>query len=159
MKTLRRIDIRERLYFITACTLKRGEYLLAEPEIFWECWPLPKPEAWVIIRDHFHLIVSSGEKGISKLIHDFKIRYSIRYRFRFGKGRIWQNRFWDHIIRDQDDLNRHIDYIHYNPVKHGLVGDPFLYEYSSIHEFHKQGYYEREWGRKPIEYDPANFGE
>jgi putative transposase len=159
MKTLRRIDIRECLYFITVCTLKKGEYLLLEPGIFWESWPLPKPEAWVILPDHFHLIVSSGENGISDLMHDFKIKYSIRYRFRYRTGRIWQHRFWDHIIRDQDDLNRHIDYIHYNPVKHGLIDSPFLYEHSSIHEYHRQGYYERDWGSRPIEYNPVDFGE
>jgi putative transposase len=39
----------------------------------------------------------------------------------FLGGRMWQNRFWDHIIGDQEDLNRHIDYVHFNPVKHGYV--------------------------------------
>jgi putative transposase len=159
MKTLRRVDIRECLYFITACTLKRKAFLLREPDIFWESWSLPKPEAWVILPDHFHLIVSSGKEGISSLMHRFKIKYSIRCRYRFGTGQIWQHRFWDRVIRDQNDFNKHIDYIHINPVKHGLVDDPFLYNYSSLHEYHEKGYYELGWGKKPVESNPVEFGE
>jgi len=56
----------------------------------------------------------------------------------------WQNRFWDHIIRNQDDINKHIDYIHYNPVKHGLTARPFSWEHSSIHEY--KDYYGADWG-------------
>ncbi|MBI3872948.1 MAG: hypothetical protein HY304_07740 [candidate division Zixibacteria bacterium] len=46
---------------------------------------------------------------------------------------IWQRRFWEHLIRDQDDLNRHINYIHYNPVKHGLVSEAVDWPYSTVH--------------------------
>ena len=43
----------------------------------------------------------------------------------------WQDRFWDHVIRDDRDLGRHIDYIHYNPVKHGLAGSPAGWRFST----------------------------
>lgn len=50
------------------------------------------------------------------------------------------------MIRNDEDLNRHLDYIHYNPVKHGLVKDPFLYRHSSIEELKKRGLYSNGWG-------------
>ena len=94
------------------------------------------------------------------MIHDFKISFAKRFHAKYGgKGKLWQGRFWDHIIRDQDDMNRHIDYIHYNPVKHSLVSDPFLYEYSSLIRYFNKGYYEREWGvTKIIKFD-SSYGE
>jgi putative transposase len=73
-----------------------------------------------------------------------------RKRANLRSARVWQNRFWDHIIRDMDDRNRHLDYIHYNPVKHGHVSSPFEWEYSSIHDFRKQGFYASDWGVLPI---------
>ncbi len=57
---------------------------------------------------------------------------------------IWQRRFYEHTIRDEDDLNRHIDYIHYNPFKHlGVV--PKDWEFSTFAQFVKEGYYEPNW--------------
>jgi len=61
-------------------------------------------------------------------------------------GKVWQYRFWDHIVRDEDDLRRHLDYIHYNPVKHGMVTDPFAYYLSSAVVYLNRGQYERNWG-------------
>jgi putative transposase len=55
---------------------------------------------------------------------------------RCGTGRIWQHRFWEHVIRGEKDLERHLNYIHFNPVKHGIVSDPFHYKYSSIVKFY-----------------------
>ena len=67
-------------------------------------------------------------------------------RQRTGEAAIWQRRFWEHLIRDEDDLSRHIDYIHYNPVKHGLVRKAADWEWSSFHRYVRVGTYEREWG-------------
>jgi len=89
-----------------------------------------------------------GGESISRILHRFKITYSRRFREIHGPGRVWQNRFWDHVIRDQRDMNRHLDYIHYNPVHHGVVNDPFAYDLSSLRDWHKEGYYERDWGTK-----------
>ena len=92
---------------------------------------------------------------------EFKLKFSGLYRSRhhLNSGRIWQYRFWDHIIRNQDDMNRHIDYIHYNPVKHGLTDDPSKYEHSSISKFRKSGYYENDWGVQHMIDLKGEFGE
>ena len=67
-------------------------------------------------------------------------------RQRTGEAAIWQRRFWEHLIRDEEDLSRHIEYIHYNPVKHGLVSKVADWEWSSFHRYVRLGHYEREWG-------------
>jgi putative transposase len=66
-------------------------------------------------------------------------------RDRRGEYDLWQRRYWEHLIRDDDDLARHVDYIHYNPVKHGLVADLFCWRCSSIHAFARRGIVRREW--------------
>lgn len=69
--------------------------------------------------------------------------------------KLWQDRYWDHIIRDQEDLNKHIDYIHYNPVKHGYSNSPFDWDLSSIKEFD----YQEDWGVNKDIYFEEDFGE
>lgn len=61
---------------------------------------------------------------------------------------IWQRRFWEHQIRDDEDRMRHTDYIHYNPVKHGLATSPLAWRFSSFHRYVKSGVYPLEWGAK-----------
>lgn len=58
---------------------------------------------------------------------------------------IWQRRFWEHRIRDADDLARHVDYIHYNPVRHGLVKRVGDWPYSSFHRYVEQGILPADW--------------
>ena len=117
--------------------------------------------AWVVLPDHFHVIIDPLEENLSDMMKIFKLKISARYRIRnkSTSGRIWQYRFWDHIIRDQNDLNKHIDYIHYNPVKHNLVQNPFEWKYSSIHEFKIEGYYSDDWGVKDRLTFKGEFGE
>ena len=117
-----------------------------------------KPKAWVILPDHFHIIINSQHIGISKLLHSFKRTYTWNYNLNITSGRVWQNRFWDHLIRDELDLKHHLDYIHYNPVKHQFVDDPFKYRYSSIHDFQKKGIYQSDWGNG-LEFENELFGE
>lgn len=59
---------------------------------------------------------------------------------------VWQRRFWEHTIRDEEDLQRHLDYIHFNPVKHGLVTCPHLWQFSSFQKWVAQGLYAENWG-------------
>lgn len=146
MKSLRRFYLKNRKYFITIVTYNRQSILLHDTSLFWKCWPIAMPEAWCILPNHCHLLIDIGSEDISKVIHGFKIKYSRLYRSRERAGRVWQNRFWDHIIRDDGDWRRHIDYIHYNAVKHGLVDDPFEYEHSSLKEYYNNCLYERNWG-------------
>jgi putative transposase len=58
---------------------------------------------------------------------------------------VWQKRFWEHTIRDEDDFINHINYIHYNPVKHNLAKCPHAWPYSTFHQWVKDGYYKKEW--------------
>jgi putative transposase len=67
-------------------------------------------------------------------------------RLKRGEAAIWQRRFWEHTIRDEADLRRHRDYIHFNPVKHGLVRRVCDWRWSSFHRYVKLGWYPNDWG-------------
>jgi len=69
---------------------------------------------------------------------------------------VWQRRFWEHQIRNDEDLIRHADYIHYNPVKHSLVGSPHAWKHSSLHRCVRDGLYHPDWGvNEPVTFDGA----
>jgi putative transposase len=59
---------------------------------------------------------------------------------------VWQRRFWEHLIRDEADYLRHVEYIHYNPVKHGLAACPHAWAYSTFSQWCADGHYELDWG-------------
>lgn len=59
---------------------------------------------------------------------------------------LWQRRFWEHQIRDEYDFARHVDYLHWNPVKHGLVARACEWPYSTFHRFVRDGVYPSDWG-------------
>ena len=63
-----------------------------------------------------------------------------------GEAAIWQRRYWEHCIRDEQDYIRHLDYIHYNPVKHNLVKNVSEWKWSSFHKYKAKGYYPEGWG-------------
>ena len=63
-----------------------------------------------------------------------------------GETTLWQRRFWEHTIRDLADYSAHVEYIHYNPVKHGLVENAGDWQWSSFHRFVALGYYPAGWG-------------
>ena len=67
---------------------------------------------------------------------------------RFGKGEqvVWQRRFWEHQIRNEADFIRHVEYIHYNPVRHRLVKAPKDWSYSSFHRYVRDRVYVEDWG-------------
>jgi putative transposase len=71
---------------------------------------------------------------------------------------IWQRRYWEHTLRDEADFERHVDYIHYNPVKHGHVGQVRDWRYSSFHRFVRLGIYPSDWGGN-LETGGKGFGE
>jgi putative transposase len=117
--------------------------------------------AWAILPEHFHLIFEPLHIGLSRSMQRLKSSFSahLRKQLEIKSGRIWQLRFWDHVIRDEDDLNRHIDYVHYNPVKHGVAQVPLDYPFTSLQEFMDRGLYERNWGEtKFLEFD-GEYGE
>jgi len=109
-------------------------------------------DAIAVMPDHLHCLWS-----LPKNDHDFSKRWMLIKSF-FSVGipaasnarrekAVWQPRFWEHLIRDDEDWRRHMDYIHYNPVKHGYVKQPAAWEYSSFRKAVEQGLYEKDWGR------------
>lgn len=72
-----------------------------------------------------------------------------RSRHQKGERGIWQRRFWEHQIRDEGDLRRHVGYIHINPVKHGCVKRAADWPYSSIHQYIRSGELAEDWAAEP----------
>jgi putative transposase len=77
---------------------------------------------------------------------------------RKGEYNLWQRRFWEHTIRDDGDLCRHVDYIHFNPVRHGLVGRVKDWPYSSFAHYVRRRMLPMDWGGNSS-FDAGNFGE
>jgi len=101
------------------------------PEHMHAVWTLPPDDddfstRWMLIKTGFSRSIQSGES----------INAS---RLRKGERGIWQRRFWEHQIRDENDLARHIDYVHINPVKHGHAVKANDWPYSSIHRYIRSG--------------------
>lgn len=71
---------------------------------------------------------------------------------------IWQRRYWEHQIRDETDYQRHMDYVHYNPVKHGLVARAIDWPYSSFQRHYANGVYGENWATAD-KTENVNFGE
>lgn len=107
------------------------------PEHLHCLWQLPEGDAnyssrWRLIKSHFSRSIKKGEY-ISKSRQNKKERG------------IWQRRFWEHVIRDDEDYAHHVDYIHYNPVKHGYVNCVKEWKYSSFHRWVAKGFYPIDW--------------
>jgi len=165
MSNLRRHYQKGHSYFVTCVTIDRKPLLshhekeLREAISFVHGLYRFNLAAWVILPDHFHAIMTPTDNDLSKIVSRTKLKFSGSYRSRHSlvRGRIWQHRFWDHRIRDQEDMNRHIDYIHYNPVKHGLGSSPFEWEHSSIHTSGVD--YAPDWGATEPKWSDRDFGE
>jgi putative transposase len=116
--------------------------------------------AWVLLPDHLHTIWTVPETDAN-----FSLRWSLikqhvtrttmngtgetkmsLSRQKRREGMIWQRRSWEHLIRDDGDLERHVDYIHYNPVKHGYVSNVSEWPYSTFHRYVQRGVYPSELG-------------
>jgi len=76
-----------------------------------------------------------------------------------GERGIWQRRYWEHLLRDEEDFSRHVEYIHFNPVKHGHVPRAADWPYSSIHRYIEAGMIDRDWGNGTCENDNSGYGE
>jgi putative transposase len=109
-------------------------------------WTLPDGDAdfagrWRRIKGHF---------STNLLVADIKIK-----RYANGELALWQRRYWEHTIRDDGDFARHVDYVHFNPVKHGLVKRPCDWPHSSFHVYVRRGILPEDWAG---EMDDAAFG-
>jgi putative transposase len=81
--------------------------------------------------------------GFSKALPQVERRS--RVRVRRGERGIWQRRYWEHLIRDDADFRAHMDCVHFNPVKHGLVKRVCDWPYSTFHRWVEQGVYSPDW--------------
>ena len=105
--------------------------------------------AIVILPDHLHCIfqLPRGDSNFSSRWREIKKSVTRNLAESDDDKRlVWQNRFWEHLIRDENDWRQHLDYIHYNPVKHGLVRGPADRRWSSFHKLVENGWYEEDWG-------------
>ena len=123
--------------------------------------------AWVVLPEHMHAIwaLPPGDARYSMRWNQIKGAFSNQLpraesisASRAGRRErgIWQRRFWEHLIRNQDDLARHVDYVHYNPVKHGHVAKVSDWPFSSFHRFVRRGWLSEDWGCADFQGD---FGE
>ena len=118
--------------------------------------------AIVVLPDHLHCVwtLPQGDADFSGRWRRIKRAFSDHWvsvggleasrsesRTRRGEHGVWQRRFWEHQIRDEVDLERHLDYVHYNPVKHGLAARPADWPWSSFLMHVRLGQYPPDWGR------------
>lgn len=176
MPNYRRVFIPGGSYFFTVNLLERRAKLLTENivllrhAIFWTKRHLPfRLDALVILPDHLHAVVTlpSDDANYPSRLRHIKKRFSRGLektewlnstRQKRGERGIWQRRFWEHYIRDDDDFRNHIAYCYYNPVKHGLVQSMRDWPHSTYHRDVRCGRFEEDfrisdWVRK------GDFGE
>jgi len=155
-------------YFFTVTLRDRKSSLLIQHiELLREAVRKTKHErpfainAWVVLPEHLHAIwtLPSGDADYSARWRSIKgyfsheLAKSLESHQRNAKGEydFWQRRFWEHTIRDPNDFSRHVDYLHFNPVKHGLVKTVRDWPYSSFHRFVVKNVYPADWGGLEID--------
>jgi putative transposase len=166
MSTYRRVRIPGGVYFFTVVTHQRAP-IFTDPENVahlreaFRKVMVARPfemEAVVILPDHLHCLwrLPEGDDDFSGRWREIKkvasrgVNPTTNTR---GERPVWQRRFWEHAIRDEADWRSHMDYIHYNPVKHGLVTRPTDWPWSSFSRAVARGWYEPAWG----ESEPDNI--
>ena len=164
-------------YFFTVVTHKRNKILCQgnNVSLLREAFKHVMQEhpftinAFVLLPDHLHCLwtLPCGDLDFSKRWRLIKSYFSRKcdgvYKHRPSASRmkkkeqaVWQRRFWEHLIRGEQDFVRHVEYIHYNPVRHGLVNAPRNWEYSSFHRYLREGMYDVDWGAgRDITFDVA----
>ncbi len=166
-------------FFFTVVTYNRRAILCKQPhvELLREAFRsvvMAHPftiDAFVLLPDHLHCIwtLPEHDDDFSNRWRQIKSYFTKRCLFEFKDGRtaadqkrgertVWQRRFWEHQIRNDADYIKHVEYIHYNPVKHRLVKSPKAWPHSSFHKFVKTGVYHDDWGaREELVFD-KNIG-
>ena len=127
------------------------EAIVILPDHLHAIWTLPEGDADFARR--WRLIKSAFSRGLP---HGERISAS---RLAKGERGIWQRRYWEHTLRDEGDLARHVDYIHFNPVKHGHVSRVQDWPYSSFSRMVRLGVYPADWAGDVRENDGDGFGE
>lgn len=126
-------------------------------------------DAMVIMPDHLHALMTLPKDdkdyptrwmlikaGFSRAIP--KTENISPSRHKKGERGIWQRRYWEHLIRSNDDYEKHVNYIHYNPVKHGYVSRAADWPYSTIHRYIEKGVIAHDWGYNS-DHESQDYGE
>ena len=168
MSNYRRANVAGGTYFFTVNTLRRLPVLTEAPvrtalRDAIRQTRLTHPfniDAWVLLPDHLHCIwtLPQGDADftlrwstIKRLVskqcgQEYGIKDVSPSRAKRHESGLWQRRFWEHQIRDDHDFSRHVDYIHWNPVKHGLASRAIDWPYSTFPRFVEDGVYPSDWG-------------
>ena len=112
--------------------------------------------AWVVLPEHLHCVIElpAGDSDFAlrwRLIRTYfskslpKTERQSPTRTRRGERGIWQRRYWEHLIRDERDFSAHMDYVHINPLKHGLVNRVIDWPFSTFRHLIKEGIYSEDW--------------
>ncbi|MFC1748622.1 transposase [Pseudomonadota bacterium] len=125
--------------------------------------------AIVVLPEHLHTIfkLPEGDHHYPKRWQAIKSRFTralvkegapLRKNLK-GEYNLWQRRYWEHQIRDEEGMQRHIDYIHYNPIKHGHVSQVKNWPHSSFHRYVQKEVLNENWGGQVFIDDDINYGE
>jgi putative transposase len=130
-------DLRRAFYYVKERHPFRLDAVAVLPDHLHCIWTLPPGDSdyskrWNLLKGHFSRAIEKGEQ----------ISESRQKRRERG---VWQRRFWEHLLRNQEDFNRHVDYIHWNPVKHGYVKLVVDWPHSSYHDYVARGIYSENW--------------
>jgi putative transposase len=126
------------------------EAIVVLPDHLHAIWTLPEGDADFALR--WRLIKSAFSRALPSDEHISASRSSK------GERGIWQRRFWEHTLRNESDFARHVDYIHFNPVKHGRVKRVMDWPYSTFHRMVRLGIYPKDWAGDSSEIG-GGFGE
>ena len=158
MSTYRRVYVNGGCYFFTVVTHQRRKIfqeqknidLLHESFTYTQARKSFTLNAIVILPDHIHCIWTQpdNDNNFSERWKMIKTHFSRQFHnLHDSNTPLWQPRFWEHLIRDDNDFKNHLDYIHYNPVKHDYVDTPSEWRNSTFKKFVKEGWYESGWGQ------------
>lgn len=168
MTRFRRAAVGGGTYFFTVVTFRRRRFLTEEEPRRWlreaievtrGDWPF-RIDAWVLLPDHLHCIwtLPDGDSDYSTRWALIKGRFTKKAKGvllredwmtdskrKHREGTVWQRRYWEHLDRDDRDFEAHMDYIHFNAVKHGLVSRVSDWPFSSFHRYVDSGIDARDW--------------
>jgi putative transposase len=163
MPNYRRLHLPGATYFFTVALQNRRSSLLTEQidllrrSVASVRQDIPfQIDAWVVLPEHMHCLwtLPDGDSDFPVRWHLIKRRFSGAFNQR---GKIWQRGYWEHAIRDDADFAAHVDYIHFNPIKHGYVGEPSDWPHSTFRAAVARGWYPADWAGDFI--PPTTTGE
>ena len=165
MPNYQRVYAEGHSYFITIVTYKRQHLLIQNIKLLRQVFSDSKQlhtytiHAIVILPDHIHMIIEPQHATeYPKIISYIKRKFSYllnqiqkshltisQSKVKKRESNIWQRRYYEHTVRDERDFNLHLDYIHYNPIKHQYTKTANTWKHSSFHKYVKLGWYDKKW--------------